>query len=411
MLKKSLLLLALSVASTFTFAQKNPAIPDNLNDGMYAVFYTNRGVILAELEYKKTPMTVANFVGLAEGKATIMDKKFSKPYYDGLKFHRVISKFMIQGGDPDGNGSGGPGYGFYDETTPDLKHDAPGILSMANSDPQTKQGYSNTGNTNGSQFFITHNKTPWLDGKHTVFGRVLIGQNIVDSIKQGDSMDSVRIYRKGADAKKFDATKTFQTKNAEAVEKAKVLLAEQMKKAEVETARVAAAAKMTTAEYQTWLFAEVKKKYPTAKQTATGLIYILEKEGTGAAPQTNGPVSTHYLGTLWSSGEKFDASYDRNQPLNFNYNSGQMIKGYDEAVGLMKTGGKGKFIIPYFNAYGADGRPPVIPKYGDLVFEIELLDVKAAPAQTIETPKTPPPPPVEPKTDSKTKTKTKTSKP
>jgi len=409
MLRKTLLMLALSVASAFTFAQTGNQVPKDLDTGMYVAFYTNKGLILAQLEYIKTPMTVGNFVGLAEGKATILDKTFSKPYYDGLKFHRVIDKFMIQGGDPQGNGSGGPGYGFFDETRTDLKHDGAGILSMANSDPQGKVAYSNDGKTNGSQFFITHNATPWLDGKHTVFGHVIVGLDVVNNIKQNDVMDSVRIIRVGKYAKKWDASAAFKTKYALETEKETVRLAEKAKKDAAEKIRIDEASKKTTDEYQKWLFSEVKKKYPNAQQTASGLIYIMERQGTGAKPETNGAVSTHYLGTLMN-GEKFDASYDRGQPLNFTHNVGQMIKGYDEAVGLMNVGGKGKFIIPYFNAYGKDGRAPVIPQYADLMFEIELLDAKPAPKVEMEKPAiTPPPPPVEKKAEPTKKTTKKKS--
>ena len=137
-----------------------------------ATIITNKGTIKLELYHDKTPRTVANFEKLA-----------SSGFYNGLKFHRVISDFMIQGGCPQGNGTGGPGYMFEDEFHPDLKHDGPGILSMANSGP----------NTNGSQFFITHVATPWLDGKHSVFGRVIEGQNVVNEIRQGDVMQKVSI--------------------------------------------------------------------------------------------------------------------------------------------------------------------------------------------------------------------------
>lgn len=137
-----------------------------------AVIETNRGTIRIKLHDDKTPKTVANFEKLA-----------NQGFYNGLKFHRVIEDFMIQGGCPQGTGTGGPGYKFADEFHKDLKHDGPGVLSMANSGP----------NTNGSQFFITHVATPWLDGKHSVFGKVIEGQDVVNAIKQGDKMEKVTI--------------------------------------------------------------------------------------------------------------------------------------------------------------------------------------------------------------------------
>lgn len=139
---------------------------------MRATIQTNKGSIELDLHADKTPMTVANFVNLAQ-----------RGYYDGVTFHRVIANFMIQGGDPTGTGAGGPGYQFEDEFDPTLRHDGPGVLSMANAGP----------GTNGSQFFITHGPTPHLDNNHSVFGRVTSGQDVVDSIAQGDSIESIAI--------------------------------------------------------------------------------------------------------------------------------------------------------------------------------------------------------------------------
>ena len=172
-----------------------------MEDGLYAKIDTNKGRILLKLAYDKAPGTVGNFVGLAEGNIDNTAKPPGEPYYDGLTFHRVIPDFMIQGGRPQGLGMGGPGYNFKDEFHPELIHDRPGVISMANAGP----------NTNGSQFFITHVPTDWLDGKHAVFGHVIEGQDVVDAIRQGDVIESVEIIRVGADAQNFDAEAAADT--------------------------------------------------------------------------------------------------------------------------------------------------------------------------------------------------------
>lgn len=166
-------------------------------DGLYAHLETNRGTIIIELEFQRAPMTAMNFVGLAEGTIEHSRGKGVR-FYDGLTFHRVIEDFMIQGGDPEGSGRGGPGYRFPDEFHPQLRHSGPGILSMANAGPDT----------NGSQFFITHTATPWLDGAHAVFGRVVEGQDVVDAIQRRDRMERVWIERVGPDAETFRADQT-----------------------------------------------------------------------------------------------------------------------------------------------------------------------------------------------------------
>lgn len=353
------LLMSVMTIGTALYAQKN-ATP-KLEDGIYAEFTTKKGTITLKLEDEKTPMTVANFVGLIEGNFTFQDSiKITKPYYDGLKFHRVIANFMIQGGDPEGTGMGGPGYKFYDETRPDLRHDKPGILSMANSGPAT----------NGSQFFITHKETPWLDGKHTVFGQVISGQEVVDKIAQDDVMETVKIIRVGKNAKKFDATKVFNAEYSR--------ISEEYKKEAEEIERIA---KMSQEEYRNFMYQEVLKKYPNAKQSTSGLVYVIENEGEGLAIEKGAPVSLHYSGTFRRDGDKFDSSYDRGQPMDFQYQVNRMIPGFEEGIGLLKKGGKAKLIIPYYQAYGPNGRPGAIPPYADLVFDIEIVDVKAPVAQ------------------------------
>ena len=219
-MKNIFLSLALLVGINCTSTNNNT---NKMEDGIYANIKTNKGEIVLKLEFEKTPLTVANFVALAEGNMKNKKKAAGTPYFDGLKFHRVIADFMIQGGCPEGNGMGNPGYQFSDEFHPDLKHDKGGILSMANSGP----------NTNGSQFFITHKETPWLDGKHSVFGSVVEGMEVVNSIEQEDIMETVTISRKGSKAKSFDAVKVFsneQTRLVKEAEKKRKLMEEENKK-------------------------------------------------------------------------------------------------------------------------------------------------------------------------------------
>ena len=321
----------------FSFAQKQ-----KLGNGLYAQFNTSKGIIICSLEFEKTPMTVANFVGLAEGKFEHADKKFDKPFYDGLKFHRVIKDFMIQGGDPLGTGSGDPGYKFYDEITADLVHSGPGILSMANSGP----------NTNGSQFFITHKETPWLN-----------------------TILSLQILRFGDAAKKFNATKVFTEKYAAAKAADELINAEKIRLEALAAIEYAKIEEMSQEEYQKYMLDQVLLKYPNAKQSATGLVYDIVNYGEGDKPVLGSKMGLHYKGTTRSDGKKFDSSYDRNSPLEFNYLVQKMIPGFEEGIGMLGKGGKATLIIPYFQAYGKEGRPGAIPPYADLVFEIEILQV------------------------------------
>jgi peptidyl-prolyl cis-trans isomerase A (cyclophilin A) len=356
-MKNTFLALSLLFAFFANAQNEKTKVPANdpvLTDGIYARFETSKGNILIRLEYEKVPMTVANFVGLAEGNFSVQGKTIDKPFYDGLKFHRVIANFMIQGGDPDGNGTGGPGYRFYDEIDPTLKHSGPGVLSMANSGPAT----------NGSQFFITHVATPHLDGKHTVFGKLVEGQDVVNAIAQDDVMNKVTIIRVGKTAQNWNATKNFETVYN------KLKLAEDEKNAQF--AKIAA---MTKDEYKVYMLAQVQKKYPNAKQTASGLVYVIEKEGEATKPVAGSQMSVHYTGTFMD-GKKFDSSRDGGTPMAFTYKTNRMIPGFEEGLAMLGKGGKGIFIIPYFDAYGAQGRPGAIPPYSDLVFDLEIMDLK-----------------------------------
>jgi len=360
-----LMLLTLSFATNAMAQEKTKkakkAKKEKLADGMYAQILTTKGTILLALEYQKTPMTVANFVGLAEGKFNFRDSlPFTKPFYDGLKFHRVIPDFMVQGGDPAGNGSGGPGYKFYDEFRSDLKHTGPGILSMANSGAAT----------NGSQFFITHKETSWLDGKHTIFGQVMKGQDVVNSITQDDVIQKITIIRKGKTAKKWNATKVFND-SYEAIE------VEYKKRAE-EMERITS---MSEEDYKKYMFEEVKKKHPDAKMSESGLVYVIQKEGEGKKPVENDKLSVHYTGTFRTSGDKFDSSRDKNQPMAFTYKIQRMIPGFEEGLAMLGKGGRALIFIPYYQAYGAAGRPGAIPPYSDLVFDLEMLDLQVGPPQ------------------------------
>ena len=348
-MKKTLIVL-LGIGLTFNvFGQKE--------DGIYAEFNTSKGKILCMLEFEKTPMTVANFVGLAEGDFKVGDSVYDKPFYNGLKFHRVIKDFMIQGGDPQGTGQGGPGYKFPDEIVSDLKHSGPGILSMANSGPAT----------NGSQFFITHKETPWLNGKHTVFGHVVEGQEIVDAIQQDDIMNTVTILRVGSKAQSFNASKVFSSRYD-------AFRAEEKKKAE----KYERIASMSQEDYKKFMYGEVKKKMSKAKLSKTGLVYDIKKEGAKERAAEGDKVTIHYKGTLRESGDQFDSSYDRKQPMPFKYLVNRMIPGFEEGISMLGSGGKATLIIPYYQAYGAGGRPGVIPPYSDLVFEIEILSIEKA---------------------------------
>lgn len=304
------------------------------NPGIYAKIHTTKGIITCALEYDKAPLTVANFVGLSEGVMPNSAKAEGEPYYDGLIFHRVIPNFMIQGGDPQGSGSGGPGYQFEDEFHPDLRHDGPGVLSMANAGP----------GTNGSQFFITHVATDWLDDKHSVFGRVVEGMDVVNRIQQGDVMESVEIERVGVD---FDASSVFAEAKAAAMEKA----------SGKKTAR------------DKW-----NEILENATETPTGLKYVVihDESNTSDKPEEGDSVTVHYCG-MFPNGQIFDDSFSRGEPITFTLGRGEVISGWDEGIAQLSVGQRAILIVPPHLAYGDRGAGGVIPPNQTLIFEVELL--------------------------------------
>ncbi len=332
------ILLLTAMSCVYSICEADPK--SNLKDGLYAEMNTNKGTIIIELYYQKTPLTVANFVGLAEGSIK-SNKGLGKPFYDGIVFHRVINNFMVQGGDPDGSGRGGPGYKFPDEFDSSLKHDSPGILSMANSGP----------NTNGSQFFITHVPTPWLDNKHTVFGKVMSGMDVVNKIIKGDRIKKLKILRIGKKAE------SFKTGQAE-FEKLKIAYFENIEFQKREVLK----------KHER----RILEKWPKLKKTPSGLRYMVTKEGSGPKPKKGTRIKAHYKGTLLN-GEKFDSSYDRDKPFIFNVGTGRVIPGWDEAFLDMRKNEKRTLIIPPNLGYGKRGFPPVIPPNATLIFEVELI--------------------------------------
>jgi peptidylprolyl isomerase len=355
-MKKSILLLLLAVTSFYSCKDEH----SNLPDGLYADIETNKGHIIVELDYTKAPITVANFVTLAEGKNEFVIKDYlkKKPFYDGLKFHRVIEDFMIQSGDPEGTGSGDTGYKFKDEIT-DLKFDKAGVLAMANNGP----------GTNSSQFFITHVETPWLEGKHTIFGHVVEkGQEVVNQVKQGDTIVSVTIIRNGEAAKKFDAVKVFHDY-------------------------------FSTIEKEKSQFAGVQKEkvdyYTALKQNATkthsGLEYVITEKGKGKKPTIGTQIYIHYAGFL-EDGTLFDTSvkdvaqaFGKYDPARAEQNGYQpipfeagkkdgLIPGFIEGIEQLSFGDKAVLFIPSHLAYGATGAGGVIPPNANIIFEIQLLE-------------------------------------
>ncbi|MFI0430870.1 peptidylprolyl isomerase [Mariniflexile sp. HMF6888] len=364
------LFITLLIAITSCKAQ----YPD-LEDGIYAEFVTTKGTMVAKLAFEKTPTTVANFVSLAEGTNTMVDSVYKgKKFFNGTIFHRVIDSFMIQGGDPTGTGSGSPGYKFLDEFHPDLKHDKPGMLSMANSGPKT----------NGSQFFITEKPTPFLDNKHAVFGELVLGLDIQDSISnvKTDSNDKpleavvikeLNIIRKGKAAKTFDAPKVFINHFAEA------------EKLEKEKAAKAEALLNATKD-------KFRKQREQATTLASGLQYTITEKGTGANLKETSKVLTNYTLFL-EDGKILDTNQleiaetfgivnehrkaaNQYQPIVANLSpNAQMIAGFKEGLQQLQVGDKATLFIPYHLGYGETGNRAIPPKT-NLIFEVEILELQ-----------------------------------
>ena len=326
---------------------------DGLQDGLYANLETSKGDMLVKLEDKDAPVTVANFVGLAEGKIENKAKPKGKPYYDGTIFHRVIENFMLQGGDPLGTGMGDPGYKFEDEKN-NLKHTGKGILSMANSGP----------NTNGSQFFITQVATPWLDGKHTIFGKVVNGTEVIDQIAAVEKgandkpkidvvLNKVSVFGKGDAYKHYDAAKIFNEGKSKIQENNKAYTAKQE--------------------------AEAAKQLETLKAgmqtTASGLMYKINKIGSGKKVEAGNNIAVHYAGRL-TNGNEFDNSFKRGEPIEFPVGTGYVIKGWDEGLLLLNVGDEATFLIPPDLGYGARGAGGVIPPNAWLIFDVQVVDAK-----------------------------------
>lgn len=361
--------LAVSLIFLMVFTSCEAQYPD-LQDGMYAEFITNKGTMVAKLYYDKTPITVANFVSLAEGKNTMVDKEFkNKKFYDGLIFHRVIDGFMIQGGDPSGDGTGGPGYKFTDEFKADLKHDKPGILSMANSGV----------NTNGSQFFITEKASPFLDNVHTVFGELVLGLDVRDSIskvKRGANdkplepvlIEKLNILRKGKEAKSFNATNIFKNHFAEIERKEKEK--EAFVKSNLE---------------------KLNNQKASAITLPSGLQFIITEKGNGEKIKEIDKIKVDYsvffengklLGTSkLNVAEAFDAVNPRQKAAN-GYEpilaeigpDARMIPGFKEGLKQLSVGDKATLFIPYHLGYGETGNREIPPR-SNLVFEVEVLEI------------------------------------
>jgi cyclophilin family peptidyl-prolyl cis-trans isomerase len=319
----------------------------NLEKGIFANIETNKGNVLLKLHYNETPLTVANFVSLAEGtNGKVVDSLKGKKFYNGLPFHRVIPDFMIQGGDIKRNGTGDPGYKFADEFPKDTKgklkftHNKKGTLSMANSGPST----------NGSQFFITYKETPWLDGKHTVFGEVVEGLSILDSITQGDFIEKVEIIKNGVSD--YNASEIFE---------------EALKNKFLEEAKTKEMHKVDSIAFSN------KMEESKAELLASGLKILHVKKGNGAKVKEGDRIQVNYTG-YFTHGKVFDTSSKRNKPLEFTVGVDRVIEGWTEGVQLIREGGKARLFVPYYLAYGERGYGP-IPDKAKLIFDVEIVKI------------------------------------
>ncbi len=332
---KTFICTALMLASVYGFAQS--AATSGLKDGLYAVIDMGLGPITLELYPESAPLTVASFVGLAEGKFM----GTGKPYFDGLLFHRVEPGFVVQGGDPTGTGTGGPGYKFPNEIDPKLNYAEEGMLAMANSGPDT----------NGSQFFITLAPTQALTGSYTIFGRVIKGMEVVKAIRKGERMRTVKIVRIGQKAQGFGMTRT----EFDAAVQDKFLGGQSAKKGALK-AQVDAA----------------KKRFPGLMDGKSGILYQILQAGNGTKPAARTRVSVHYTLTNLD-GKVLDTSKTTGKPLQFSIGAGEMISGFDMSVADMSYGEKRLLVLPPELAYGERGAGGLIPPNSYIVFEVELL--------------------------------------
>ena len=319
-------------------------------DGLFAGISTSKGDIVVRLEFQKTPLTVCNFAGLAEGK---LIASLGKPFYNGMTFHRVVTlangddqDFLIQSGAPGGIGGTGLGYTFPDEIVPSLKHDRPGILTMPNDGP----------NTNGSQFLITLAPAPWFDGSHTMFGEVVEGMDVCKSIRQGDIINKITIIRKGPLAEQFRTDQTgynrlINANGTAAAQRLAALRADQIK--------------------------QINTKFPTAKKTSSGIRYMILQTGSGPKPARGKKVEINYIGSFLN-GWNFENSFVMGKPVEIVIGTGMVIKGWDETIKDMKVGERRLAVIPPELAYKERGNTPdgPVPPNWFLVYEIELVGIK-----------------------------------